>query len=167
MGFSGKIKLDVVAALTGPLDLSAPVDSLAYSHLVEFATGAGVNQANMLWHDQRTLAPSATEDLDLAGVLVNGLGALQTFVRIKALIVAAALGNTNAVNVARSAANGVPIFLAAGDGIALAPGASFHWDCPNAAGVVVTPATADLITITNAGAGTSVTYDVIVIGASS
>jgi len=167
MGFSGKVKLDVVAALTNPLDLSAPIDSLVYSHLVEFTTGAAANQANMLWHDKRTLAPSGTEDLDLAGVLVNGLGVTQTFVRIKALVFAASLANTNAVNVTRPAANGVPLFLAAGDGIPLGPGAAFHWVAPSAAGVVVTPATGDLITVTNAAAGTSVDYDVIVIGASS
>jgi hypothetical protein len=57
--------------------------------------------------------------------------------------------------------------LAAGDGIALRPGATFVWISPDATGVTVTAGTGDLLNIANSGAGTSVTYDVIIIGTSS
>jgi hypothetical protein len=71
------------------------------------------------------------------------------------------------VNVTRPAANGVPFMLAAGDGVALPPGGTFLWVAPTAAGVAVTAATADLIDIVNSGAGTSVTYDIVIVGASA
>jgi hypothetical protein len=66
------------------------------------------------------------------------------------------------VQVTRPATNGVPIFLAAGDGHNLGPGDFVLRTYRN--GITVTPATGDLIHITNGGAGTNVTYDVVIIG---
>lgn len=167
MTLSAKFVTSLVATLTNPLDLSTPDDSLDYVKRITLANGTGANQGNMMWHDQRTLAASATEDLDLAGSLTNAFGATQTFARIKAIIVYAATGNTNNVNVTRPAANGVPLFLAAGDGIPVRPGGLFMWISPDATGVAVTAGTGDLLTFTNSAGSTSVTYDVILIGASA
>jgi hypothetical protein len=117
--------------------------------------------------DTRTLGISATEDLDLAGVLTDAFGAVITFVKIKALIIKAAAANTNNVNLSRPAgATGVPIFLAVSDGIIIPPGYTFAW-FGSGAGITVTPSTGDLITLTNSGAGTSVNYDVVIIGTSA
>jgi len=167
MALSTKILTQVVATLTDALDLSTATDPLSYAYRQTLTSGTGANQADMLWHDTRTLAASGTEDLDLAGVLVNGLGDTQTFARVKAIFVTAAAGNTNNVNVTRPAANGVPLFLAAGDGVAVRPGGMFAAVAPDATGYAVTGATGDLLTVTNSAAGTSVTYSVIVIGASA
>jgi hypothetical protein len=87
--------------------------------------------------------------------------------RIKAILVKAASGNTNNVNVSRPASNGVPLFLAASDGIAVLPGGAFLWVAPNAAGVAVTAGTGDLLTFTNSAGTASVTYDVVIVGASA
>lgn len=167
MALSTKIVAALTATLTDALDLSTATDPLAYTQRTTMTTGTGANQSDMLWHDTRTLAASGTEDLDLAGVLVNALGDTQTFARVKAIMVTAAAGNTNNVNVTRPAANGVPLFLAAGDGIAVRPGGMFMAVAPDATGYAVTAATGDLVTVTNSAAGTSVTYDVIIIGASA
>lgn len=161
--------LRIVASLleTSALDLvtaSAPVD---FAERVTLTSGTGANQADRVFSDTRTLAASATEDLDLAGSLTGALGGSVVFARMKALIVRAADGNTNNVNVIRPASNGVPLFLAASDGIPVKPGGSFVWIAPDATGIAVTAATGDLITFTNSGSGTSVTYDVIIIGASA
>ncbi|MCW2767774.1 MAG: hypothetical protein JWO11_3733, partial [Nocardioides sp.] len=86
---------------------------------------------------------------------------------IKMIVVFAASGNTNNVNVVQPASNGVPLFLAAGDGVAVKPSGMFVWYDPSAAGVVVTPATGDLLNLVNSGAGTSVTYDIHIVGASA
>jgi hypothetical protein len=120
----------------------------------------------VLWHDQRTLASEATEDLDLAGSLTDSFGATVTIVKLKAVIVVAAAGNTNNVEVTMPAANGVPLFLAAEDGIPVLPGGEFRWVAPGA-GVTVTAGTGDLLTFTNSSSGTSVTYDVILVGTSA
>lgn len=167
MALSTKLTANLVATLTDALDLSTPSDALSYAARYDLTSGTSANQADMLWHDRRTLNASATEDLDLAGVLVNGLGDTQTFARIKMVIVAAATGNTNNVNVTRPASNGVPLFLAAGDGIPVRPGGMFVWVAPDGTAVAVTGGTGDLLTFTNSAGSTSVTYDVIVIGASA
>lgn len=167
MTLSAKLVTSLVATLTDPLDLSTPADALDYVKRVTLTSGTGANQGDMMWHDQRTLTASATEDLDLAGVLTNAFGDTQTFARIKAVIVYAATANTNNVNVTRPASNGVPLFLAAGDGIPVRPGGLFQWVAPDATGVVVTASTGDLLTFTNSAGSTSVTYDVIIIGASA
>ena len=167
MALSTTAKLILQANLSSALDLASRVSEIAYSRSYVYTSGAGAGQADLVWSDQRTLTASATEDLDLAGVLSDAFGAALTFARIKALIVEAAAGNTNNVQVTRPASNGVPFLLAAGDGIALRPGACMAWLDPTAAGGVVTAATGDLLTVTNSAGGTSVTYNIIIIGAAS
>lgn len=167
MALSTKLTTSLVATLTDALDLSTVSDPLSYAARYDLTSGTGASQADMLWHDKRTLSASATEDLDLAGVLTNAFGDTQTFARIKMVVVAAASGNTNNVNVTRPASNGVPLFLAAGDGIAVRPGGLFVAVASDATAYAVTAGTGDLLTFTNSAGSTSVTYDVIVIGASA
>jgi len=69
--------------------------------------------------------------------------------------------------VVRDSTSGAPLFLAAGDGIPVKPGGMFWWHDPSAGGVAVTPSTGDLLNLVNSGAGTSVTCDVVIVGASS
>lgn len=159
------VKLD--ANLTSALDLVTAAAPLAISNRTRLASGTGLAAADMQWSDTRTLAASATEDLDLAGSLTGPIGGTLTFARIKLLYVTAAAGNTNDVNVTRPATNGVPLFLAASDGIPVKPGGGFLLVAPNAAGVVVTAGTGDLLTFTNSAGSTSVTYSVVIIGASA
>lgn len=161
---TAKVIVTVIAALSSGLDLGSVRDEINRKVQQVFSDGAGADQANAVFHDRRTLAASGTESLDLAGSLVDGLGRALTFTKIKAVIVIASDGNTNNVQVTRPAANGLPIFLAAGDGLALTPGGIFVFVDPSAAGVTVTAGTGDLFTLTNSAAGTGVTYDVIIIG---
>jgi hypothetical protein len=149
------------------LDLSVPIDTLEKRQKVELDNGTGTAQADLNFHDQRTLIASATEDLDLAGSLAGPFGASQVFVELRAILISAAAGNTNSVRVTRPASNGVPLFLAASDGLDIPPGGVFLWACPADGKVTITPGTGDLITVTNGGAGTSVTYDVVIIGTSA
>lgn len=128
--------------------------------------GTTAGKADRLFTDTRTLGASATENLDLAAALTDAYGASLTFVTIKAVIIVAAAGNTNNVEITRPATNGVALFMAASDGIALKPGYGFAW-MGSGIGVTVTAGTGDLITVTNSGAGTSVTYTVCIIGTSA
>ena len=159
-----KVILKLVGTMTQATDLSSPVDNLARDYTIAYANGTGANQANMWWHDQRTLTASATEDLDLAGSLISVFGTTITLTSLKGVFVFAATANTNNVNVTRPAANGITWRLAAGDGIGLKPGAWVAWFDPSANGATVTAATADLITFTNSAGGTSVIYDVFLLG---
>jgi phosphoserine phosphatase len=87
---------------------------------------------------------------------------------VKALIIKAAAANTNDVVVTSAAANGFITWTkAAGDGVNVKPGGILVLVAPNAAGYGVTAGTGDLLNIANSGAGTGVTYDIIVIGTSA
>jgi hypothetical protein len=159
------------AAITArnTIDLGATSANQALSLAVDLANGTGAGQADLAFTDTRTLAASATEDLDLAGALANPFGVAQVFARVKLLVIKADAANTNNVQVTRPASNGFPLFLAASDGIALRPGEFLMLAAgdADAVGHVVTAGTGDLLTITNSAAGTSVSYSVMVVGCSA
>lgn len=162
------VTAQVEAVYRNVLDLGTPTDSFLKKLRIELANGTGANSADLMFHDQRTLAASATENLDLAGSLTNPLtGATMTFVELRAVIITAASGNTNNVQLTRPASNGVPLFLAAGDGLNIQPGGMFMWAAPADGSVAVTASTGDLLTVTNSAGSTSVTYDVVIIGTSA
>lgn len=167
MAFRFTSQLTLEGEITSPLDLSTPSAPLDYSKQMPFLQGVAAGQADMIFSDNRTVAPSATDALDLAGSLAGPFGGTLTFARIKMIAVFAAVGNTNNCNFLMPASNGVPLFLAAGDGLPVHPGGGFIWYAPSAAGVVVTPATGDLLNVVNSAGGTSVTYDLIIVGASA
>lgn len=161
------VTAQIVTQFKNLLDLSTPIDALDKKTKIELANGTGTGMADLCFHDQRTVAASGTDALDLAGSLAGPFGASQVFVELRALLVFAAAANTNNVRVNRPASNGVPLFLAASDGIDVPPGGLFMWACPADGKVPVTAGTGDLLNIDNSGAGTSVTYDVVIIGCSA
>jgi hypothetical protein len=163
-GVRANISLSIDAILTGSNDLGNPKQRVLVEKALAFIAGtAATDEANILFSDTRTLAASATEDLDLAGVLASAFGATITAAEVVAVYFAAAEGNTNNVNVTRPASNGfIGPFLAAGDGISIKPG---EWQFfASESGWPVTAATGDLITVTNSGGTTGVTYDVLILG---
>ena len=168
MSLSSRIDVRIDSILTSSGDLETGTLPLNLRERIDLADGTGAGLANMTWSDTRTRPASGTEDIDLAGSLAGiQAGTTLTFARIKAIYVKAATANTNSVVVTRPAANGVPLFLAASDGISLAPGEVFLWVSPGATGKAVTAATGDLLTVTNSAGSTGVTYDIVVIGASA
>jgi hypothetical protein len=156
--------LRVQTTLTNPLDLVTPSAPQMFQYLLEMTSGVGLNQADAVWSDRRTVAASTTDSLDLAGSLETALGVAFTPARIKGLI----LRNRGVQNLAltRPAAAGVPWLTAAGDAIIIVPGGINIWFAPSAAGIAVTATTADLIDVVN-GAGVSVDYDIVIIGATA
>lgn len=167
MSLTSEFTVKAACTLVAALDLATASVPLELTNKIRLTSGTGANQADLIFHDTRTLAGSGTEDLDLAGVLSSALGASLTFARVKAVIISAASGNTNNVNLTRPASNGVPLFLAASDGIAVRPGGVFAWVAPDASAVAVTAGTGDLLTVTNSAGSTSVTYSVVIVGASA
>jgi hypothetical protein len=162
-GVAATIDLHIQAKQTGTADLGTPTILVDFAKQMNFTPGTlAVGQADILFSDTRTIAPSATDTLDVVGLVSDALGAIVNAAEIVAIYVAAASGNTNDVQVTRPATNGVPLFLAASDGFALGPGDFSLRTYRN--GVAVVAATGDLIAIVNGGAGTSVTYDIVIIG---
>jgi len=163
---TANISVSITGNHTNPLDLGTAGLPFSDSLLIALTNGTGASMADLVFTDTRTLTASATEDLDLAAVLTDAYAAAITFAKIKAIYFEAAAGNTNDVQIQRATANGVPLFMAALDGLAVKPGGCFLWACPGT-GVTVTAGTGDLLTITNSAGTTSVTYDVIIIGTSA
>lgn len=169
MAVTATVSQVVNGTQTTALDLGTASFPFTNTASVAYATGTAAGQVDLVFTDTRTLAASATEDLDLAGALTGAFGTTLTFARIKALQFKADAGNTNNVQVTYKATNGVPWLMAAGDGIALRPGAAFTWSSglTDATGVVVTAGTGDLITVTNSAGTTGVTYTVVILGCSA
>lgn len=164
-GVNASIRLAIAASLTGAGDLGAPrlkLDDILETLELTPGTDA-LGKADLLFADTRTLAASATEDLDLAGLLTDAFGATITAAEIVLFYVKAAAANTNNVRVSPAAVNGfLGPFVALGDGVAVKPGE--YQLFVSRTGWPVTAGTADLLSVTNGGAGTSVDYDVVVIG---
>ena len=162
------VKVSVDAVHTTLLDLATATVPLSFARAVALANGTGLGQADRIFHDNRTLTASATEDLDLAGVLVDAFGATLTFARIKALIVAADAGNTNNVIVGGAATNQFLTWVgAATHTVTVRPGGVLLLAASDATAYVVTAATGDLLRIANSAGGTSVSYSIVLVGASA
>lgn len=166
MPLNTKLLVDLDADYTSPLDLSTTINSLGFTRQFSLATGTGAGQADRIWHDERTLTASSVEDLDLAGSLVDAFGVTLTFARVKGLMVYANPANTNNVVIGNVTNGIVGWFGAATHSIAVRPGGLFTIFASDATAYVVTPTTADLLHVANSGAGTGVTYDVVIIGSS-
>jgi hypothetical protein len=165
MALSGSVAANINMVLTSALDLSSATSTLSDNNSYTFTNGTGANNVNNIFSDQRTLAASATEDLDLAGSLTDAFGNTITFTKIKALLVVAASGNTNDVVVGGAGANGFDSWVSAtGDSVLVKPGGCLLIVAPDATGYAVTAGTGDLLTITNSAGSTSVTYDVVIAG---
>lgn len=129
------------------------------------SSGTGANQASNIYHAQRTLAASATENLDLAGTLTNAFGVTLTFTKIKAIIIHAAAANTNNVQVGGAASNAFVNWVAdATDIINIRPGGTLILVAPDSTGYAVTAGSGDILKVTNSAGSTGVTYDVIILG---
>lgn len=168
MSLTSKFNVIVAATQVVTRDLTAVRAPLSYAFASQLASGTGAGQADLVFSDTRTLAASASESLDLAGSLVDALGATLTFARVKGLIVVAAAANTNDVVIGGATSNAfVGPFADATDKIKVKPGGTIALWAPGATAYPVTAGTGDLLQIANSAAGTSVTYDVIIIGASA
>jgi hypothetical protein len=159
------ISLVVASTLTGTSGLSTNKSELGKNALLRMTDGVGADQADERFDDSRTLAASASEDLDLSGVLTNALNEVIVFVKVKAIIVIAAAGNTNNVVIGGAASNTfVGPFGAATHTIEIGPGDFFAISRRGLAGLGVTAGSADKLKIANGGGTTSVDYDIIIFG---
>jgi hypothetical protein len=163
---SGTITADILVSAVDSLDLGAERKASVSKVLTTtFASGVGLNQLDRLFFDERTIAGSGTDALDFnGGGLVDALNTAWAPARLKFLVVLN-LG-PNDIQVVRPASNGIPLYLAAGDGEQIPLNGLLVKVWPSAAGIVVTAGTGDLLNIINTAAGT-ITYQIIAGGASA
>jgi hypothetical protein len=164
-------KLTLSAQITGVQSGAADLGALEFSPNLAFVkaitNGTGANQADLLFADTRTLAASATEDLDLAGSLADVFGATITMVEVVAIMILADAGNTNNV-VIGDATSPVPLFGGTNPTLAIKPGGMFMIVAPNASGqFAVGAGSTDKLKVANSGGTTGVTYSIVVVGRSA
>ena len=165
MTLTGEVKASAQVVLTAANDMGTPTHAFTQAFDLDFTDGTGANQANNVFSDERTLAASATENLDLSGSLKNAFGDTLAFTAIKAILIIAAEGNTNDVVVGGAATNAfVGPFGAATHTLKIGPGDCLLFTNRSAAGWSVTAGTGDLVKLANGGAGSAVTYRVVIIG---
>jgi hypothetical protein len=151
------------ALYQGTNDLGTPQIEIPAAACLNIATGTGDYQANVLYSDTRTLGPSGTEDIDLAGALDDPLGNTFTMVEVTGVLIIADAANTNNV-VVGNATQAAPLgFGASTHTWAVPPGGWMSVGAPEGGWTIGAGATDD-IKILNSGAGTSVTYTIIVFG---
>ena len=163
-GVNAEIALSISAELFGLADLGTPKIRLTpISVLEQYSAGTdAVNKADLLFSDNRTLSASASENLDLAGVLADAFGGSIVAAEIVAIYINAAAGNTNSIVVGGAASNPFLGPLGATGTYTIKPGERYI--ATSQSGWAVTAGTGDLLKILNGGAGTSVSYDIVLIG---
>jgi hypothetical protein len=168
MALDTQIKLRAHAVLTGSAGGTTPQGVYNQSVSYSWPSGTGLSQADLVHRIVNgTIAASANTDLDLAGSFAGMLGTT-TFARVKAVILTAPDTNTNNVVMGAAATNTwVGPFGAATHTVSCPPGGCIPFINPTAAGWPVTATTADLLRLANSGAGSAVTYSLLLIGASA
>ncbi len=129
----------------------------------EFTNGFQNGQLQEIFVDRRTIAPSATDTLDLYGTLNDPLNRVVNFNSLKVILVQADPANVNNIMIGGNAAGPSGIFANLNDKIVLSPGGVFLWMVPNI-GASVVDSTGDKLDIANAAPNFSVNYNIILAG---
>jgi hypothetical protein len=135
--------------------------NFAVSMAWSLATGTGTGLADKCWSNTDTVLTSATNTIDLSAVQINVFGAIETFVKVKCLVVVSAQSNATNLSVTRPA-GGLPFITVVGAVAVIGAGGFYAWADPTA-GITAGADPAASFTIVNS-AGPTATYTVAVIG---
>lgn len=170
MSLSGTIRDELRLTNTGVSELGTISDDVVSASNYPswtVADGTGASQADLVFRDQRTLALSTSEELDLAGGLTDSYGTTLTFVKVKALYISAESTNGANIVVGGAAANAfLGAFANATDKINLPASAWLKWVAP-VSGYTVTAGTGDLLKIENDDGSAEAIYDIVIVGTSA
>jgi hypothetical protein len=165
MSLVTEVTIGVKATLKQVTDFFAATVPVEKSRTLTFQDGVGADQAQKVYAKERTIAPSANDDLDLSGSLVDPLGNVLAFTGIKLIRIIADPTNVNDVVVGNAAATQFQgPFGAVAHTVKIGPGDEMTFTKRSAAGWPVVNAASDLFRIANGGAGTSVKYQIIIVG---
>jgi hypothetical protein len=167
MSLTSQITAQLAATVAQTVGLVSATLAVKGESVVQLESGTASGKADLVYHAQRTITASSSETLDFAGSLTDSFGATLTFVKVKAIFIKASSGNTNDVVVGNTAATQFTGPLGgATHTIAVAPNGVLLVSAPNA-GWAVGAGSTDMLKIANSAGGSSVTYDIVVIGTSA
>lgn len=139
---------------------------------INLTPGVGVNQADLLYVDERQVASGATDAIDVAGVLAAALGGTIAMAELVAMLIinAPRSGAPNTTNLTIGAGTNPLVGWLGGTTPTLGPirpgGMLLRAESDVAGICVVTPGTGDLLNIVNS-AGAIATYQIALIGRSA
>ena len=171
---SDSVSLDIRAALNwlfqDTLDLATVSDSARVEYSQSLVDGTAADQADKIWHDQRTVAAGASDDLDLTALVqaIFGGSLSLALAKVKALfIVNTSTTSGQDLKVGGSGANAFAApFDADDDAKVLVPADSMLLLVNKKSGWPVTNGSADTLRINNPGAA-AVTYKIVIVGTSA
>lgn len=168
IALSATVGVRVEGSYSNQVGLAAVNGVIARALGVTLSSGTGANQADRIFTETNTLGVSATKDYDLAGVLLDQFGSTLTFVKMKGIFIFADAANTNNVVLGAAAATQfVGPFGANTHTVHARPGGCIALFSPDLTSWAVGAGTTDFLRVANSAGGTSVTYDIVLIGTSA
>lgn len=164
MTLSTRINAAIAFTQTQSPDQGTAKAELALSIAKTLASGTGNTQADLAFADSRTLASNTSEDLDLAGSLVDALGNTIAAAEVVAVLIESDAANTTNLTVGAATAEAQLFFGAAGGTAIIKPGGFLMAYAP--AGWAISAGSADDLKIANA-TGAAATYRICVIARSA
>lgn len=174
MGVTAQIRAALSVSQTGTAAFgNSPSWSAAIEEILSLTNGTGANQADIAYVAERTVASATNDDIDLAGVLSDAMGATITAAELVALLIVNkqkdGTANTTDLTIGNGGVNSAVGFVgAAAHTIGpIKPGGIFLLAAGNAAGIgAVTASTGDILRIANSS-GAQAKYQIAILARSA
>jgi hypothetical protein len=169
---NSSVSMTLAAAIAGLSGQSTQLPlSLPTLLALTFTSGTGANKANQMWVSNRTLANSATEDLDMYNpASADAVGNAFTIATIKALIIqnlSATESDTLTIGGKGTTAAWTSFFGSNTYTAKITGGGTLILTQPGATGFVVGASSTNHLLTVAATAAVSINYTVIIIGATA
>lgn len=172
MALTTEIMARLKPVQTGSNDFGSDSFSPVIKQALTLASGTGANQADLLFVDERSVAASTNDDIDLAGALSDAFGSTITFAELAAILIinAPRSGSANTSDLTIGAGSNPFVGFLGGTSPTIGPikpGGFVFIGSPDAAGIgTVTAGTGDILRIAN-GSGATANYQIAIIGRSA
>lgn len=164
MSLQAIIRAQIEAVYKGTNALGTPQFPVNPAQPITLKSGTGDLAADLLWAQERNLAGSANDALDLTA-LTDAFGNAINLAHVKAIYIKAADANVGNLEVGNAASNGwIGFAKGATDTVEIAPGGVLLWSAPHAG--VATGSTNKILKVLNTN-GAAAVYDIVVIGTSA
>lgn len=161
------VKFSNTVSLSGGKPIRADFD-IDFSQVFSNGAGAALGEINEVFSDTRTLAASAVENLDLAGVLANAFRSAITFNRVKLILAklrSAVTNQASSILIGGVAAAGfITPFGDATDKLRIRKGGGVLLMTGDTTGFAVTATTGDLLKVANEDGVNAAVYDIVLLG---
>ena len=149
------------------LDLIGPSGTIGFATGIELLDGTAASKADLMFSDQRSIAASGSENLDLAGSLQDAFGQTITFVKVKGIYLRAAAANGGNIVLGGAASNAFTGPFGAANDLIKVPAGGYIELCAPVAGWPVTAGTGDILQVANDDGAAAGIYDIVIVGTSA